>query len=147
MVLKTFISGFPPNFTPSPFLPGAVIQSKWIAIQKWGCGSLLLNSRVGSHSALLSVVDNGRSGVLKITSFLPLPPPLSLLSYLEQSYLYPVGSPLPFSNFSPSPFESETTSLFPKFPPFPFHFVALSFRQVCCPLEQCPYRATVPPPF
>ena len=107
MVLKTFISGFPPNFTPSPFLPGAVIQSKWIAIQKWGCGSLLLNSRVGSHSALLSVVDNGRSGVLKITSFLPLPPPLSPLSYLEQSYLYPpwLGgeSPYPLSNFSPSP--------------------------------------------
>ena len=46
----------------------------------------------------LSVVDGG-SGVLKITSCLPLPPPLARslatppLSYLEleQSYLYPVG--------------------------------------------------------
>ena len=81
-------------------------SSKWIAIPKWGCGSLLFNSRARERGRVVtrltppSVVD-GSSGVLKITSFLPpclaparapvvgrrplLPP----LSYLEQSYLYP----------------------------------------------------------
>ena len=69
------------------------------------------------------------------------------------TFTLPVGSPprLPslqlfsFPSLLPRS-ESETSSLFPKFPPLPFHSVALSFRGVCCTSLQCPSRTAVSPP-
>ena len=82
----------------------------------------------------------------------PLFHPYHTLS--SPTFTLPVGSPprLPslqlfsFPSLLPRS-ESETSSLFPKFPPLPFHSVALSFRQVCCTSLQCPSRTAVSPPF
>ena len=41
-------------FTRRSFLAGAVIQSKWIAIPKWGCGSLLFNSRARERGRVVT---------------------------------------------------------------------------------------------
>ena len=166
MVLKTFISGF----SPSPILPGGSSHSVemdchpemgvWkLAFQLEG--EARAGGRMGSHSthSALSVVD-GSSGVLKITSFLPpcLAParapvvplfhPYHTLS--SPTFTLLVGSPPPLSPtflLPLAPSESETSSLFPKFPPLPFHSVALSFRQVCCTSLQCSSRTAVSPPF
>ena len=125
-------------------------------------GERARRGRVVTRLTPLSVVD-GSSGVLKITSFLPpcLAPasaPVVLLFHpyhtlSSPTFTLPVGSPprLPSLQLFSFPSllarsESETSSLFPKFPPLPFHSVALSFREVCCTSLQCPSRTAVSPP-
>ena len=156
MVLKTFISGF----SPSPILPGGSSHSvemdchPEMGVWKFAFQLEGGRARAGSHSTHSAVRCRRQQRRLK-DHFLPARAPVVPLFHPYHTLSSPtftllVGSPPPLSPTFLLPLprsESETSSLFPKFPPLPFHSVALSFRQVCCTSLQCPSRTAVSPPF